>query len=97
MITVNNVNEAPTDIALSPSSVNENQPVGTVVGSFSTTDPDAGDTHTYTLVAGVGSTDNGSFTIAGNQLQTAAVFDLETKSSYSIRVQSGRAGSRDSE
>jgi hypothetical protein len=91
-VTVTDVNEAPTDIALSSSSVAENQPSGTVVGTFTTTDPDAGDTHTYTLVAGVGSTDNGSFTISGNQLQTAAVFDVETKSSYSIRVRSTDAG-----
>src|SRR5207248_5328852 len=33
--------QAPTDIALSNSSVNENQPAGTSVGSLSTTDADA--------------------------------------------------------
>jgi len=87
-ITVTNVNEAPTDIILSASSVPENQPIGTVVGTFATTDPDVGDvTFTYTLVAGTGSTDNSSFTIVGSQLQTAAVFNYEVKSSYSIRVQ----------
>ena len=41
---------------------------------------------TYTLVTGTGSTDNGSFTINGNQLKTAASFNYETKNSYSIRV-----------
>ncbi|MES1245462.1 MAG: cadherin domain-containing protein [Acidobacteriota bacterium] len=92
-ITLGDTNDAPTDITLSPSSVPENQPVGTTVGTFSTTDPDAGDTHTYTLVTGVGDTDNGSFAIVGNQLQTTAIFDLETKSSYSIRVRSTDAGS----
>jgi VCBS repeat-containing protein len=91
-ITVTNLNEVPTDIALSNSSVNENQPAGTAVGSFSTTDPDAGDTFTYTLVAGAGSTDNGSFQIVGNQLQTAAVFNYEVKNSYSIRVHSTDSG-----
>src|SRR6185369_15028348 len=50
-ISVNNVNDAPTDLALTPSSVAENQPSGTTVGSFSSTDPDPGDTFTYTLVA----------------------------------------------
>ncbi|HEX3131734.1 MAG TPA: cadherin domain-containing protein, partial [Thermoanaerobaculia bacterium] len=92
-ITLGDANDAPTDIALTPSSVPENQPVGTTVGTFSTTDPDAGDTHTYTLVTGVGDTDNASFTISGNQLQTAAMFDFETKSSYSIRVRSTDSGS----
>ena len=48
-----------------------------------------GDTFTYSLVSGTGSTDNASFTISGNQLLTAASFDFEAKNSYSIRV-SGR-------
>ncbi len=91
-IVVTNVNDAPTDIALSNSSVNENQPVGTAVGNFSTTDPDAGDTHTYTLVAGAGDTDNASFQIVGNELRTNAVFNFEAKSSYSIRVRSTDSG-----
>ena len=87
-ITVTDENEPPTDISLSNSIVAENQPSGTAVGTFSTTDPDAGDSHTYTLVAGAGDTDNASFSIAGNQLQTAAVLNFETGSSLSIRVQS---------
>jgi hypothetical protein len=91
-VTLTNVNEVPTDLSLSPSTVAENQPAVTVVGTFATTDPDAGDTFTYTLVAGTGSTDNASFTILGNQLRTAAVFDFESKSAYSIRVQVTDAG-----
>src|SRR3954451_466833 len=83
---------APTDIALSASSVAENQPVGTTVGAFSTTDPDAGDSFGYSLAGGTGSTDNGSFQVSGNTLQTAAGFDFEAKSSYSIRVRSTDAG-----
>ena len=59
--------QAPTDITLSSSIIPENSVVGTAVGNFSTTDPDAGDTFTYTLVAGTGATDNASFTIAGRQ------------------------------
>jgi hypothetical protein len=92
-ITVNAVNHAPTDIALSSASVAENQPVGTIIGSFSTTDQDAGNTFTYSLVTGVGSTDNALFTISGNTLKTAAIFNFEAKNSYSIRVQSTDQGS----
>jgi VCBS repeat-containing protein len=93
-ITVNlsNVNEAPSDIALSNSSVAENQPAGTTVGAFSANDPDAGDTHTFTLVSGTGDTDNAFFAIDGSALETAAVFDFETRSSYSIRVRATDAG-----
>ena len=94
LITVSEpINGPPTDISLSPSSVAENQPSGTVVGTLSTVDPDVGDTHTYALVAGAGDTDNGSFTIVGNELQTNAVFDFETQDTYSVRVQTTDSGS----
>jgi VCBS repeat-containing protein len=91
-ITINGANDAPTNISLSNNSVAENRPTGTLVGSFSTTDPDTGDTFAYALVTGTGDNDNASFTIAGNVLRTAAVFDHETKSSYSIRVRSTDSG-----
>ncbi|HPT24641.1 MAG TPA: cadherin repeat domain-containing protein [Anaerolineaceae bacterium] len=79
-------NQAPNNISLSNSSIPENQPINTVVGTLSTTDPDAGNTFTYTLVAGTGSADNGSFNISGAQLRTSAVFDYEVKNSYNIRI-----------
>ena len=91
-ITVTNVNEAPTALALSNTSVLENAASGTTVGTLAGTDADAGDTHTYTLVAGTGSTDNASFTITGTTLSTAAVFNFEAKNSYAIRVRVTDAG-----
>lgn len=92
-ISITRPNHAPTNIGLSNTSIAENQPVGTTVGTFSTTDPDSWDTHTYTLVPGDGADDNASFTIdAAGNLKTAAMFDFETKSSYSIRVRSTDAG-----
>ncbi|MFM8476253.1 MAG: cadherin domain-containing protein [Planctomycetaceae bacterium] len=91
-ISVTNVNEAPTDITLSSTSIAENQTAPAVVGNFSATDPDAGDSHTFTLVAGTGDTDNASFSIVAGQLRTAASFNFEAKSSYSIRVQTADAG-----
>ncbi|MDQ3704975.1 MAG: cadherin repeat domain-containing protein [Chloroflexota bacterium] len=96
-ITATNVNEAPTDIALSNASVAENQAAGTTVGNLSTTDPDAGNTHTYALVAGAGDTDNASFQVAGSTLKTAASFNFEAKSSYSVRVRSTDAGGLNTE
>ncbi|MFM7559041.1 Ig-like domain-containing protein [Cylindrospermopsis raciborskii] len=92
IITVTNVNEAPTDLTLSASTIAENQASGTVVGNFSTTDPDAGNTFSYSLVTGTSSTDNNAFTIDGGQLKTTATFDFETKNSYSIRVRSTDQG-----
>ena len=92
IITVANINDAPTNISASASSVAENAASGTTVASLSATDADAGDTFKYTLVSGTGDTDNASFTITGNTVSTAAVFDFETKSSYSVRVRVTDAG-----
>ncbi len=80
------INTAPTDLSLSKSSIAENLPSGTIVGTLSATDPDAGDTFTYSLVTGTGGTDNSSLTILGNTLKTVASFDFETKPTYAIRV-----------
>ena len=92
-ITIEDVNEQPTDVSLSDSTVPENQPVGTVVGTFSTTDTDPGDSHTYSLVEGTGDNDNDSFTLeTDGTLKTAAVFDYETKAAYTIRVRTTDQG-----
>lgn len=91
-LTVTDTNSAPTDISLSGTSVQENQPPGTAVGTFSTADPNAGNTFTYSLVTGSGATDNSSFAISGNVLQTAAVFNLATKASFNIRVRTTDQG-----
>jgi len=85
-ISVTDEEEAPTDISLSESSVEENSATGTTVGTLTSTDPDTGETFTYSLVSGTGDSDNGSFTIDGDQLKTAASFNYEAKSSYSIRI-----------
>lgn len=85
-------NTAPTDLALSPDSIAENEPAGSTVGTLSTTDAEGG-TFTYALVAGTGDADNASFSISGDQLLTAAAFDFETKSSYAVRVRTTDDGS----
>ncbi len=92
-ITVLPVNDPPTGFSLSSANVTENQPTNTAVGAFgSVTDPDVGDSHTFNLVTGTGSTDNASFTIVSNVLQTAAVFNLEARTNYSIRVRATDTG-----
>ena len=75
-VTVGDVNEPPTDIALSGSSVPENQSNATV-GTLSAADQDAGATHTYDLVAGAGSTDNGDFQITGDVLKANPAYNFE--------------------
>jgi len=84
--------DPPTDISLSPGSVAENAPGGTSAGTLAASDPDPGDTHTFTLVAGAGSADNGSFTIVGSTLRTAVSLDHETTPTRSVRVRATDSG-----
>ncbi|HUO07342.1 MAG TPA: choice-of-anchor Q domain-containing protein [Phycisphaerae bacterium] len=77
---------APTALALAGSSVGEHLPIGTTIGSLSTTDPDAGDSFSYALVSGDGSTNNTYFAISGNSLITNAVFTYSAQHTFSIRV-----------
>jgi len=81
------MNSIPTNIILSNSTVDENLPVGTIVGTLTSIDADPNDYHTYSLVSGVGDTDNDSFKISNDKLKTDEMFNYETQSSYSIRVQ----------
>jgi hypothetical protein len=83
---IHETNHTPTNVSLSNTSLPENKPAAFVVGQFTTTDPDPGDTHTYTLVDGQGGEDNASFIIEGNILKTVHAFNHLTKSSLSIRV-----------
>jgi len=91
-IVLYNPNNPPTNIRLSNDMIREKQPVNTVIGSFSTVDPDAGDTFTYQLVDGAGSTDNSSFNISSNKLRSSKVFDYATQNSFSILVRTTDQG-----
>ena len=85
-------NSAPTDIAISSSSICENRAAGSAVGVFSTIDLDVGDTFTYTLVAGMGGDDNASFSIDGSNLLTSVCFNYEVASSRTVRVRTTDQG-----
>jgi len=87
-IEVNNTNDAPSAISLSPQTIDENLPTGAAIGSLSATDEDANDSHTFQLTDenGTLTTDNQYFEIVGNTLKTKSMFDFETKSQYSIYV-----------
>ena len=84
-LTISAVSTAPTNIALSNTSLNENLPASTVIGTLSTSDPDVGDSFTYSFCGGA---DDVSFTVDGAALKTAASFDHETKASYSVCIRS---------
>ena len=86
IIKLTNVNERPTNISLSSTSIAENKPAGSLVGILNATDPDANQRFTYSLVPGVGGDDNGSFSIVGKSLKARTPFDYEAKKSYNILV-----------
>lgn len=81
-LTITNVNEAPTDISLSASTVAENAAVSTVVGALTRTDPDAGDSGTWSLTNDAG----GKFAISGSNLVVNGALNFEAASSHSVTV-----------
>ena len=62
--------------------VYENDPAGTRVGDLSASDEDKGQRLSYTLV----DSDNGMFTLVGNQLRKAKSADYETTKVHKVRV-----------
>jgi len=81
-VTVLDAPESPSDLALLPFSIPENQPTNTLVGSFSTVDPDdpnSTGSYQYALVDGNGSSDNAAFLIDANgSLRALSSFDFES-------------------
>jgi hypothetical protein len=87
-IQIVNLPDAPIEVFLSNSQIPENSAIGSVVGTLQTFDLDPGNTFTYQLVSGAGSSDNSSFRIQNDVLYTATTFNYNTKNVYSIRVKS---------
>ena len=85
IITIENINDAPTAITLSNDTINENVAIGTLVGTLTTIDEDQNENHRYEL-SGV---DSASFRIAeNNRLETHTLFDYETKTNYELTITS---------
>lgn len=87
------VNDAPTDILLSNTSIAENSPMGAIVGSLATVDPNSGNTFSYSFVSGQGSEDNSKFNIDGQGVvRVIESFDFEADAEHSIRVRATDQG-----
>lgn len=91
-VNITGVNDTPTDIGLTAASVSQSGGANATVGTLSTTDTDAGDTHTYTLVSGVGDTNNGLFNISGTSLRATNAGSM-APGTYTVRVQTTDAAS----
>ncbi len=85
-IEVQDTNDTPTGISLSPANVLENQPYGTLIGYLSTQDEDAVDFYNYKLVVGEGSGDNSMVIISDNKLLLKESVDFEAIQQLSVRV-----------
>lgn len=79
------VNNTPSDLLLSNTTVYTTGGLNATVGTLSAVDADAGDTATFSLVAGTGDTDNASFNISGTSLRANDPSVLGA-SSRSVRV-----------
>jgi Ca2+-binding RTX toxin-like protein len=90
VLPIHDVNEAPTNIALSTPSVAENSTVGTIVGTLSAVDPDLHDVAGFHLVNNA----NGAFAQVGNQIMVVnpELLDYEAAISKAISVLGTDAG-----
>ncbi|MEC3880681.1 beta strand repeat-containing protein [Parapedobacter sp. 10938] len=87
------INNDPTDIILDPASINQSAGANAEVGTLSSTDPDVGDTYTYTLVDGSGGDNNDAFNISGNSLWATDPSILSTGSNnVRIRTTDNKGG-----
>lgn len=82
VISVLNVNEAPTDVWLTSNQILGGSPAGSVVGTLGATDPDAGSTFTFAITA---DPDN-QFQIVGNQLQVSSSPDYSVASQHTVSI-----------
>lgn len=94
-IDVIDVNAAPTDIGIGGTLIDENEPIGTVVGGLGVTDDGEDGAYVYSLMAGAGDEDNANFLVNGTNLELNFVPDYESptdlgdtvgNNTYSIRL-----------
>ena len=91
-ISVNDVNETPSDIQLDDNVVAENLMAPAPVGMLSTTDEDAGDSHAYSWCADPPVEPGLPFEIAGDLIQTTESLNHEVRAAYNVCVSSTDSG-----
>lgn len=94
-VTINilDANDTPTQITLSNNRITENDPVGTLIGTLTTTDEDVADTHTYSILTNPGN----KFTIVGNEIRSFGSIDYEANQNFTllVRTDDGNGGTYD--
>lgn len=88
VISVNDINQAPTGITLSASSFDEGTMPGSSIATLNAVDANPGDTHVFSLASGDGTNDadNGSFVVEGNNLRINEESNFETKETYRVHL-----------
>ncbi|MFT6442385.1 MAG: gliding motility-associated-like protein [Salibacteraceae bacterium] len=94
IIIVSDSNDAPTNLSISSDSLQEQSTIGTFVAACNTADEDAIDNFTYSLINGVGDTDNGLFVIRNDSLFSDSALLLNDGVFRSIRILSSDKGSQ---
>ena len=79
------VDVPPSSLSLASIPIEENQ-TNVLVGTLSSTDPNANDTVRYELVAGAGDKDNKSFVVRGNELLTTEGPNYESGAVKTVRI-----------
>eukprot|EP01029_Cantina_marsupialis_P010836 TRINITY_DN244_c0_g1_i3.p1 TRINITY_DN244_c0_g1~~TRINITY_DN244_c0_g1_i3.p1 ORF type:complete len:998 (+),score=314.32 TRINITY_DN244_c0_g1_i3:54-3047(+) len=87
-IDIVDVNEAPTSLTLSVTSIPENMGLGTEIGVLQTTDPDIGQTFTYSFLRN----DGGRFGVIGDRVTLTGLLDYETNTEHTIIISSTDSG-----
>ena len=77
---------AVTSVTLSTDNLKEQLPAGTEIGTLAAEGLNPPNFYTYTLVDSANYPDNNAFTIAGDKLYSAEVFDTRVKDTYTIKV-----------
>ncbi|HEY1065675.1 MAG TPA: hypothetical protein VGE52_06190, partial [Pirellulales bacterium] len=76
------LNSPPTDVSLSNNTVVTGSATGAVIGVLTGTDPNAGDSLTFTIQ----NDPDAKFAIVGNELRVNGVLDYETATSHSVTI-----------
>jgi len=82
-VDVDDGNEAPSDLELSATSVPEDAEEGDVIATITATDPDPGESFTFTIT----DDPDGKFAIDGDQLLVDGSLDHETAGSHDVTIQ----------
>lgn len=82
-VNINPVNDPPTGLSLSESSVKENAAAGTLIGKFKVVDADSDDKFKF----GIAKDSRADFSLDGSNLLTKRPFDYEEEKSFTIDVQ----------